>query len=94
MLQINFVELCKTFSCKQGSLNSCEIMIRKKKINTDTKKIVEVLYYHYINIVERSCGEKPATVAKQSYLTDDIKIINHIIRHYKDHSSVRHKKER
>ena len=70
-------------------------MIRKKKkINTDTKKIVEVLYYHYINIVERSCGEKPASVAKQSYLTDDIKIINHIIHHYKDHSSVRHKKER
>ena len=25
--------------------------------------------------VERSCGEKPVSVAKQSYLTDDIKIL-------------------
>ena len=57
-------------------LNSCEIMLRKEKnIINDTKKIVEVLNDHYINIVEKSCGEKPISVAKQSYLTDDIKIV-------------------
>ena len=66
---------------------------KKKKIITDNKEIVQVLNDHYINIVERSCGGKPATVAKHSYLTDDFKIVDHIIRHYKDHPSVRHIKK-
>ena len=48
---------------------------KEKKIITDTKEIVQVLNDHYINIVEKSCGEKPISVAKQSYLTDDIKIV-------------------
>ena len=57
-------------------------MLRKeKKIITDTKEIVQVLNDHYINIVERSCGEKPTSVAKQSYLTDDMKILDHIVCH-------------
>ena len=34
-------------------------------------------------------GEKPTSVAKQSYLTDDTQIVDHIIRHYGDHSSVK-----
>ena len=34
------------------------------KIITDTKEIVQVLNDHYINIVERSYGEKPTSVAK------------------------------
>ena len=37
--------------------------------------------------------EKPAIVAKQSYVADGIKIVDHIIRHYEDHSSVRHIKK-
>ena len=43
-----------------------------------------------LTIVDRSCGEKPTSVAKQSYLTDNIKIVDHIIRHYEDHAIVRH----
>ena len=34
--------------------------------------------------------EKPTSVVKQSYLTDGIKIVDHIICHYEDHSSVRY----
>ena len=49
---------------------------------------------HYIDIVERSCGEEPTSAAKQSYLTDDINIVDHIIWHYEDHPSVKHNKER
>ena len=68
-------------------------MLRKeKKIITGTKE-KKVLNVHHINIVERSCGEKPTSVAKQSYLTDDIKIIDHITRHYEDHPSERHIKK-
>ena len=66
------------------------MLTKKKKIITDTKEIVQVLNDHYINIVQRSCREKPTSVAKQSYLTNDIKIVDHIIRYYEDHPSVRH----
>ena len=37
--------------------------------------------------------EKPTSVAKQSYLTDDIQTVDHLIRHYEDHPSVRHIKK-
>ena len=66
-------------------------MLRKEeKIITDTNEIVQVLNDHYINIVGRSCRRKPTSVAKQSHLTDDIKIVDHIVRHYEDHPSVKH----
>ena len=69
-------------------------MLRKeKKIITDAKEIVQVLNDHYINVVERSCGKETTSVAKQSYLTDDIKIVDHVIRHYEDHPSIRHIKK-
>ena len=68
-------------------------MLRKeKKTITDTKER-KVLNVHHINIVERSCVEKPTSVAKQSYLTDHIKIIDHVTRHYEDHPSGRHIKK-
>ena len=58
------------------------------------KEIVQVLSDHYINIVERPCRENPASVAKQSYLTEDIIMVDHIIYHYEEHSSVKHIKKR
>ena len=71
-------------------------MLRKeKKIITDIKEIVQVLNDHYINIAERYCGEKTTSVEKHSVLTDDVKIVDHIVRHYEDHPSVGNiKKER
>ena len=86
----SFWNFIKPFLIKKGSLNSCEVMIRKEnKIIIDTKEIVQVLNDHYNNIVQRSLGEKPASIEKQSYLTDDIKIFDHIICHYEYHPSER-----
>ena len=45
---------------------------KETKIITDTKETVQVLNDHYINIVERSCGEKATNVAKQNFVTDDV----------------------
>ena len=65
----HFWNFIRPFLINKGSLNSCEIMLSKeKKIVTNTKEIVQVLNDHYINIVEISCGEKPTSVANQSYL--------------------------
>ena len=88
------MELYKTFFINKGSLNSCEIiLIKENEIITNSKEIVQVLNDHYINIVEKSCGEKPTSAAKQSHLTDDIKIVDHIVRHYEDHPSLRYIKK-
>ena len=90
-----FLNFIRPILINKGSLNSCKIMLTKEnKIITETREIVQVLIEHYINVTERSCGKKTTSVAKQSYLTDDIKIVDHIIRHYEDPPSVRHKKER
>ena len=59
-------------------------------LTTDTREIVQVLNDHYINIVERSCGKKSTSVAKYSFLKYYIKIVDHIVFHDKDHSSVRY----
>ena len=89
-----FWSFLKPFLINKGLLNSCKIMLRKEsRIITDTKEIVQILNDHYINIVKRPCEEKRTSVAKKSYLTDDIKIVDHIIRHYEDHPSVRHIKK-
>ena len=43
----------------KDSLNICEIV-------TATKKIVQVLNDHYVNLVEISSGEKSTSIVKQS----------------------------
>ena len=89
-----FWNFIRPFLVNKGLLNSSEFMLRKeKKIITDTKEIVQVLNDDYINIVERSSGEKPTIVAKQSLLRDDMKIVDHIVCHYEGHPSVRHIKK-
>ena len=43
-------------------------MLRKeKKIIRETKEIVQVLNDHYINIVERSFGEKPLPLQSTAF---------------------------
>ena len=87
----NFWSFIRPFFVNKGLLNSSEITLRKeKKIITDTKEIVQVLNDYYSNIVERSCGEKPTSIAKQSLLTDKIKIVDHIVCNYEGHPSVWH----
>ena len=64
-------------------------MLRKEnKVITNTNEILQVLNDPYINLVERSCWNKPTSIAKQSYLTDEIKTVGYIIRHYEDHPSI------
>ena len=94
MLRIKTFGTLGPFLLNKGLLNSSETMLRQeKKIITDTKEVVQVLIDHYINKVQRSCGQKPTSVAKQSYLIDDIKIVDHIVCHYEHHPSVTHIKK-
>ena len=84
LLQINILEL---FLVSKSCLNSCKIIRKQQKIIIDTKETVQILNDHYVNLVERSCSEKPTSIAKQSYLTDFSTIT------YEDHPSVSHIKK-
>ena len=65
-----------------------------------SEKRIENYYWHHrnstnskwslLNIVERSCGEKPTSTANQSYLTDFSTTVDHIIHHHEDHPSIRY----
>ena len=64
-------------------------MLRKEnKVITNTNEILQVVNVRDINLVERSFWNKPTSIAKQSYLTDEIKTVGYIIRHYEDHPSI------
>ena len=64
-------------------------MLRKEnKAITNTNEILQVVNVRDINLVERSFWNKPTSIAKQSYLTDEIKTVGYIIRHYEDHPSI------
>ena len=58
-----------SFLVNKGSLISCELM-NDTKIFTFTISLMSVIPYlilTYVNIVERSCGEKPTSIAKKSF---------------------------
>ena len=60
----HFWNFIRSFLKSKGSLNSCEIMLRKeKKIIIDIKEIVQVLNHYKIYIVERSFAEKRTSKA-------------------------------
>ena len=40
-------------------------MIKENQVITDTKEIKQVLNDHYINIVERSCGENQLVLKRK-----------------------------
>ena len=60
----HFWNFIRSFLKNKGSLNSCEIMLRKeKKINIDIKEIVQVLNHCKVYKVERSFEEKRTSKA-------------------------------
>ena len=64
----SFWSFVRRFLVKKGLLISSKVMLRKeKKTIIDTKEIVQVLNDHYINIVERSFGEKPLPLQSTAF---------------------------
>ena len=55
---------------------------------TDDQELAEILKYHYINIVEKSSGKKPISLAKNTGISDDRQIVRLILDKYKNHPSV------
>ena len=50
--------------------------------------MTEIFNHHYVNIVEKSSGKKPISLAKDIGISDDHQIVRLILDKYKNHSSV------
>ena len=68
-----------------GSDNS---LVKNNAIVTEDKELTEIFNDHYINIVEKSSGIKPCSIADTVATDDDRQIIRLILEEYKNHPSI------
>ena len=84
-----FWDLVKPFLSNKGGLTSSDIsLVKNETIVTDDKELTEIFNDHYVNIVEKSSGKKPISLAKDIGSSDDRQIVLLILDKYKNHSSV------
>lgn len=68
----DFWKLVKPYLSNKGGLHGNDItLVKGDKIITNDKELAEVLNDHYINIVEKSSGKKPSSIAKNLPSLDD-----------------------
>ena len=90
----DFWKSIKPYLTNKGFLENVEIMLTEKnKIVTEEKEPVIIFNYHYINIVERSCGTKPTNVAKEQEIEDNKKAVEVICKSFANHESIKAIKE-
>ena len=63
-------------------------LVKEDIIITDDKELVEVFNDHYNNIVEKSSGKKPSSIAESVPCLDDRSIVRLILQKYDNHPSV------
>ena len=84
-----FWDLVKPFLSNKGGLTSSDIsLVRNDTIVTDDQELAEIFNHHYVNIVEKSSGKKPISLAKDIGISDDRQIVRLILDKYKYHPSV------
>ena len=89
MCNKEFWDLVKPLLSNRGGLTSSDIsLVKNETIVTDDKELTEIFNDHYVNIVEKSNGKKPISLAKDTGFSDDRQIVRLILDKYKNHSSV------
>ena len=84
-----FWDLVKPFLSNKGGLASSDIsLVMNDIIVTDDQELIEVFNDHYVNIVEKSSGKKPISLAKDTGISDDRQIVRLSLDEYKNHPSV------
>ena len=84
-----FGDLFKPFLSNKGGLASSDIsLVKNDTVITDDQELTEIFNEHYVNIVEKSSGKKPNSIAKDVEISDDRQIVRLILEKYKDHPSV------
>ena len=89
MTNEDFWKLVKPFLINKGGLSGNDILLVKDdKIITKDHELAETFNDHYINIVEKSSGEKPQSLADTIEQTTDREIVKLILEKYASHPSV------
>ena len=89
MTNKDFWKLVKPFLTNKGGLSGNDILLVKDdKIITEDHELAETFNDHYINIVEKSSGEKPQSLADTIEQTTDREIVKLILEKYASHPSV------
>ena len=82
-----FWDIVKSFLSNKRGLASSDIsLVMNDIIVTDDQELIEVFNDHYVNIVEKSSGKKPISLAKDTGISDDRQIVRLILDKYKNHS--------
>ena len=84
-----FWKAIKPFLKKKGYLENKDMMLRDdEKMITDEKTLVQLFNYHYINIVERSCGFKPEKVEFDIGSNNKNEVLGSILDKHRNYSSI------
>ena len=84
-----FWNLVKPFLSNKGGLAENDIMlVTDEKIVTNELELSEIFNNHYVNIVEKTNGRKPTSLADTIGSDDDRDIVQEIVEKYKDHPSI------
>ena len=84
-----FWDLVNPFLSIKGGLMSSDIsLVNNETIVTNDKELTKIFNDPYVNIVEKSSGKKPISLAKDTGFSDDRQIVRLILDKYKNYSSV------
>ena len=85
----NFWKIVKLFLSNKGHLENVDIMLNhNNKIICNDHELVKIFNEHYINIIEKSGGEKPTNITEEYSFDNDKKAIEIICNSYKNHPSI------
>ena len=89
MTNKDFWKLVKPFLTNKGGLSGNDILLVKDdKIITEDRELAETFNDHYINIVEKSSGKKPQSLADTNEQASDRDIVKLILEKYANHPSI------
>ena len=85
----SFWNFVKPFMTNTGMVASNDLtLIEGKNVITDEYEISQTFNKHYINIAEKSCGNKPSKIGSALGTLNDSDVIDRIIKPYRNHLSV------
>ena len=83
---LNFIKL---FGTNKGMIASSDMTLTdEKNVTTDEYEISKTFNRHYINNVEKICGNKPNKMGTTLGYLNDCDVIGRIIKSYRNHPSV------
>ena len=85
----SFWNFVKPFLTNESCHAQSDIMlIDNGKVIVEKSDLVETFNDHYINIVEKSSGQKPYNFVSDTNYPEDNAVINEIVQHYSNHPSI------